>query len=80
MTSQALTPGERVEAGRAFADVRDWAGSAWRSLGSPVPPATRSSVLASVDELVKRLEEVRALLGGTGLPSALQAPGRAGDA
>lgn len=59
--SAELTPGERVSAGHAFADVRNWAGIAWRSLGS----ATRSDVLASVDELSKRLEEVRMMLVST---------------
>jgi hypothetical protein len=58
-----LTPGEQVAAGEAFADVRNWAGIAWRTLAAPAP-ATRSDVLASVDELAKRLEEVRQLLGG----------------
>lgn len=56
-----LTTSERIAAGYALADVHSWAGIAWRSLGS----ATRSDVLASVDELAKRLEEVRTLLAGT---------------
>lgn len=68
--SGGLTPGERVAAGRAFADVHDWAGSAWRSLESVVVPPTRASVLASVDELAKRLEEIRLQLDMPELPSA----------
>jgi hypothetical protein len=64
-----LSNGELVAAGQAFADVRDWAGSAWRSLSSGVPPATRASVLASVDEMAARLEEIRLLLAGTELPA-----------
>jgi hypothetical protein len=69
VTNRELTPGEKVKAGAAFADVYDWAGSAWRSLRADVPPATRANVLASVDELIAHLEEVRALLSGTELPS-----------
>ena len=63
-----LSNGELVAAGRAFADVRDWAGSAWRSLSSGAPPATRASVLASVDEMAARLAEVRLLLAHHRIP------------
>lgn len=64
-----LTPAEMVETGHALADVLSWSGSAWRRLFSPVPELTRDSVLADLDEIAKRLEEVRLLLGSAELPS-----------
>jgi hypothetical protein len=73
VTNRELTPGEKVKAASAFADVHSWAGSAWRSLQADVPPATRANVLASVGELIARLEEVRVLLSGAELPSATEA-------
>jgi hypothetical protein len=67
--SGLLTAGEKVEAGRALADVHNWSGSAWRRLGSGEPPATYASVLADMDEITKRLEEVRVSLSIAELPS-----------
>jgi hypothetical protein len=64
-----LTAEELTETGAAMADVHAWAGSAWRRLGIPVPPVTRASVLADVDELAKRLDGVRGMLAGTEDPS-----------
>lgn len=80
MTGQGLTPAELREAGQALADVHDWSGSAWRRLGSEVPPLTRASVLADIDEMGKRLEEVRVLLASSELPAAAAPPARTGKA
>lgn len=70
VSADSLTSEELTTAGEAFAEVHSWVGSAWRSLSASVPPPTRKSVLATVDELTARLEEVRAQLDGTELPSA----------
>ena len=67
--SGLLTPGEKVAAGRALADVHSWAASAWRRLGAGEPPATYASVLADFAEIIKRVDEVRVLLSIAELPS-----------
>jgi hypothetical protein len=76
--SAELTPTELVETGRALADTLSWSGSAWRRLFSPVPELTRDSVLADLDEIAKRLEEVRMLLGSAELPSVPERPSGTG--
>jgi hypothetical protein len=63
---------ELTAAGAAFADVHNWAGSAWRSLSAPDPAPTRKSVLATIDELTARLAEVRELLDSPELPSVTE--------
>jgi hypothetical protein len=68
-----LTAGELCKAGAALADVHGWSGSAWRRLGSAVPPLTRASVLADIDEMAKRLEEIRLLLACTEFPAPVTA-------
>jgi hypothetical protein len=70
VSADVLTDEELTTAGEAFAELHSWAGSAWRSLSASVPPPTRKSVLATVDELAARLAEVRAQLGDAELPSA----------
>jgi hypothetical protein len=60
MVSGDLTPVEAVEAGEAFADVHCWAAPAWRRVATGT--ASRASILADVDDMTTRLEQLRAVL------------------
>jgi hypothetical protein len=55
-----LTPAEMLEAAATFAELHRWAAPAWRHVATG--QASREAILADVDDMTTRLEELRAFL------------------